>query len=88
MVRNQTAPEKDNLKGLSRSDSAWVERAMVDTPDQQVILDLARSERKMHGHQEGFAYNGSFDCVRDHPLSLFNQINQFGDCEAGIPDYS
>jgi hypothetical protein len=36
------------------------------------------SESPVHGHQEGAAYNGHFECVCYHPLFLFNQ---FGDCE-------
>ena len=70
--------QEDNLKGLARMNAQWVEVAMAHTPHQRVILDMDSSESPVHGHQEGAAYNGHFECVCYHPLFLFNQ---FGDCE-------
>ena len=67
----ETLTQQDNLKGLARM-------AMAHTPHQRVILDMDSSESPVHGHQEGAAYNGHFECVCYHPLFLFNQ---FGDCE-------
>jgi hypothetical protein len=70
--------QEDNLQGLTRMNTQWVERAMAHTPHRRVILDMDSSESPVHGHQEGAAYNGHFECVCYHPLFLFNQ---FGDCE-------
>ena len=74
----ETLTAEDNLNGLPRLNTQWVEGAMAHTPDQRVILDMDSSESQVHGHQEGAAYNGHFECVCYHPLFLFNQ---FGDCE-------
>ena len=71
--------QEDNLKGLARINTQWVERAMAHTLHRRVILDMDSSESPVHGQQEGAAYNGHFECVCYHPLFLFNQ---FGDCEA------
>ena len=74
----KTLTAEDNLNGLPRLNTQWVEGAMAHTPHQRVILDMDSSESPVHGHQEGAAYNGHFECVCYHPLFLFNQ---FGDCE-------
>ena len=74
----ETLTQQDNLQGLARMNPQWVEDAMAHTPHQRVILDMDSSESPVHGHQEGAAYNGHFECVCCHPLFLFNQ---FGDCE-------
>ena len=71
--------QEDNLKGVARINTQWVERAMAHTLHRRVILDMDSSESPVHGQQEGAAYNGHFECVCYHPLFLFNQ---FGDCEA------
>ena len=71
--------QEDNLKGLARINTQWVEGAMAHTLHRRVILDMDSSESPVHGQQEGAAYNGHFECVCYHPLFLFNQ---FGDCEA------
>jgi hypothetical protein len=78
----ETLTQEDNLKGLARMNSQWVEDAMTHTPHQRVILDLDSCESPVHGHQEGAAYNGHFESVCYHPLFLFNQ---FGDCEGATP---
>jgi hypothetical protein len=70
--------QEDNLEGLARMNAQWVERAMAQTLHRRVILDIDSSESPVHGHQEGAAYNGHFQCVCYHPLFCFNQ---FGDCE-------
>jgi hypothetical protein len=70
--------QEDNLQGLARMNSHWVERAMGQTLYRRVILDIDSSESPVHGHQEGASYNGHFGCVCYHPLFCFNQ---FGDCE-------
>jgi Transposase DDE domain group 1 len=74
----ETLTQVDNLHGLARMNSQWVEDAMTHTPHRRVILDLDSSESPVHGHQEGASYNGHFESVCYHPLFLFNQ---FGDCE-------
>jgi hypothetical protein len=73
--------QEDNLQGLTRMNTQWVERAMAHTPHRRVILDMDSSESPVHGQQEGATYNGHFECVCYHPLFLFNQ---FGDCEGAI----
>ena len=70
--------QEDNLKGLARINTQWIERAMAHTLHRRVILDMDSSESPVHGQQEGAAYNCHFECVCYHPLFLFNQ---FGDCE-------
>jgi hypothetical protein len=81
MGRSETEflTQEDNLKGLARINTQWMERAMAHTPHRRVILDMDSSESPVHGQQEGAAYNGHFECVCYHPLFLFNR---FGDCEA------
>ena len=71
----------ENLEGLLSLNSQWVERAMVHTPHQRVILDLDSSGSPVHGQQEGAAYNGHFESVCYHPLFCFNH---FGDCEGAL----
>jgi hypothetical protein len=73
--------QEDNLQGLTRMNTQWVERAMAHTPHRRVVLDMDSSESPVHGQQEGAAYNGHFECVCYHPLFLFNQ---FGDCEGAM----
>jgi hypothetical protein len=50
--------QEDNLQGLTRMNTQWVERAMAHTPHRRVILDMDSSESPVHGQQEGAAYNG------------------------------
>ena len=45
----------------------------------RVVLDMDSTESPIHGQQEGSAYNGYFESVCYHPLSLFNHS---GDCLA------
>jgi hypothetical protein len=71
--------QEDNLKGLARINTQWMERAMAQTLHRRVILDMDSSESPVHSQQEGAAYNGHFECVCYHPFFLFNR---FGDCEA------
>ena len=58
----KTLTAEDNLNGLPRLNTQWVEGAMAHTPHQGVILDMDSSESQVHGHQEGAAYNGPW-CV-------------------------
>ena len=77
-IETGTLTQGDNLNGLLHLNAQWVEGAMAHAPHRRVILDIDSSESPVHGHQEGAAYNGHFECVCYHPLFLFNQ---FGDCE-------
>jgi hypothetical protein len=77
----ETLTQVDNLQGLARMNTQWVEGAMAQTPHRRVILDMDSSESPVHGQQEGAAYNGHFESVCYHPLFCFNQ---FGDCEGAV----
>jgi len=72
---------EENLRGLEQLNAAWVDRAMMRTRHQRIILDMDSSESPVYGEQEGAAYNGHFECVCYHPLFCFNQ---FGDCEGAV----
>ena len=52
------------------------------TPHQRVILDMDSSESRVHGQQEGTAYNGHFR-LPSATIPLFC-FNQFGDCEGAM----
>jgi hypothetical protein len=78
----ETLTQEDNLEGLARMNTRWVEGAITHTTHRRVILDMESSESPVHGQQEGAAYNGHFECVSYHPLFCFNQ---FGDCEGVLP---
>jgi len=72
---------EENLKGLNQLNAEWIDRAMMRTRHQRIILDMDSSESPVYGEQEGAAYNGHFECVCYHPLFCFNQ---FGDCEGAM----
>jgi hypothetical protein len=72
---------EENQKGLEQLNAEWVDRAMMRTRHQRIILDMDSSESPVYGEQEGAAYNGHFECVCYHPLFCFNQ---FGDCEGAV----
>ena len=44
--------QEDNLKGLARINTQWVERAMAHSLHRRVILDMDSSESPVHGQQE------------------------------------
>src|SRR3990172_3550473 len=69
---------EENQKGLEKLNAAWVDRAMMRTRHQRVILDMDRSESPVYGEQEGAAYNGHFQSVCYHPLFLFNHFGEIG----------
>ena len=54
----ETLTQENNLKGLARLNTQWVQGAMAHTVHQRVILDMDSSESPVHGQQEGSAYNG------------------------------
>jgi len=72
---------EENLTGLRQLNVEWVNRAMMRTRHQRIILDMDSSESPVYGEQEGVAYNGHFECVCYHPLFCFNN---FGDCEGAM----
>ena len=72
----ETLTQQDNLQGLARMNPQWVEDAMAHTPHQRVILDMDSSESPVHGHQEGAAYNGHFECVCYHPLFTIQPVRR------------
>ena len=72
---------EENLKGLNQLNAEWVDRAMMRTRHQRIILDMDSSESPVYGEQEGAAYYGHFECVCYHPLFCFYQ---FGDCEGAM----
>jgi len=72
---------EENLKGLNHLNAEWVDRAMMRTWHQRIILDMDSSESPVYGEQEGAAYNGHFQSACYHPLFLFNH---FGDCEGAL----
>lgn len=49
---------EENQKGLEQMNAAWVDRAMMRTRHQRIILDMDSSESPVYGEQEGAAYNG------------------------------
>ena len=59
----ETLTQENNLKGLARLNTQWVEGALAHTVHQRVILDMDSSESPVHGQQEESAYNGHFECV-------------------------
>ena len=77
----ETLVTEENLRGLEQLNAEWLERAMMRTRRQRIILDMDSSESPVYGEQEGAAYNGHFQSVCYHPLFLFNH---FGDCEGAL----
>lgn len=73
-------PEK-NVSTLARLNGIWVKKAMRKSKYRSIILDMDSSESRVHGNQEGTAYNGHFKSTCYHPLFCFNQ---FGDCEGAM----
>ena len=41
------------------------------TPPKEIILDIDATEDKVHGHQEGYYYNGYYECNCFLPLHIF-----------------
>ena len=51
---------EENQKGLEQLNAEWVDRAMMRTRHQRIILDMDSSESPVYGEQEGAAYKRSF----------------------------
>ena len=70
--------ERRNLTALMNLSGQWIDQVHQRRPLKELILDLDSSVSETYGRQQGTAYNGHFECLRYHPLFLFNQ---FGDLE-------
>jgi len=65
--------QQDNLKALTELSGQWIDTLRRRKPGDRIILDLDSSVSETHGHQEGSAYNGYFECTCYHPAFCFNQ---------------
>lgn len=70
-----------NLKVLTDLSGKWIDTLWQRKPDDRIILDMDSSVSETHGHQEGSAYNGHFECTCYHPAFCFNQ---YGDLERAL----
>ncbi len=70
-----------NLKVLTDLSGQWIDGLRQRKPGDRIILDMDSSVSETHGHQEGSAYNGHFECTCYHPLFCFNQD---GDLERAL----
>jgi Transposase DDE domain group 1 len=70
-----------NLRVLMDLSGMWIDRVHQRKPPKKLILDLDSSVSPTHGHQEGTAYNGHFECTCYHPIFCFNQ---YGDLERAL----
>ncbi len=67
-----------NLTALMDMPGTWIDLVQECVPLGKLILDLDSSQSEAYGQQQGSAYNGYFDCMCYHPLSLFNQFGDLG----------
>ncbi len=65
--------QQGNLKALTDLSGQWIDRLRQRKPGDRIILDMDSSVSETHGHQEGSAYNGHYECTCYHPLFCFNQ---------------
>ena len=65
--------QQRNLKVLTNLSGQWIDALRQRKPDDRIILDMDSSVSKTHGHQEGSAYNGYFECTCYHPAFCFNR---------------
>ena len=65
--------QQGNLKALTDLSGQWIDGLRQRKPGDRIILDMDSSVSETHGHQEGSAYNGHFECTCYHPLFCFNQ---------------
>ncbi len=73
--------QQGNLDALTDLPGKWIDDLWQRRPGDRIILDMDSSVSETHGHQEGSAYNGYFDCTCYHPLFCFNQD---GDLERAL----
>jgi len=69
------------MSRMIRSSGKWIDTLRQRKPDDRIILDMDSSVSETHGHQEGSAYNGYFECTCYHPAFCFNQ---HGDLECAL----
>ena len=60
---------EENQRWLEQMNEEWLDRAMMQTRHQKIILDMDSSESPVYGEQEGAAYNGHFQSVCYHSRS-------------------
>src|SRR5271170_6043476 len=65
--------QRGNLNALADLSGQWIDTLRQSKPGDRIILDMDSSVSETHGHQEGSAYNGHFECTCYHPLFCFNQ---------------
>jgi hypothetical protein len=65
--------QRENLKALTDLSGQWIDTLRKRRPSDRIILDMDSSVSETHGHQEGSAYNGYFECTCYHPMFCFNQ---------------
>ena len=70
-----------NLNALTDLSGKWIDTLWQRKPGDRIILDMDSSVSETHGHQEGSAYNGHFECTCYHPMFCFNQ---YGDLERAL----
>ena len=73
--------QQSNLNTLTNVSGKWIDTLRQRKPDDRIILDMDSSVSETHGHQEGSAYNGYFECTCYHPAFCFNQ---HGDLECAL----
>jgi hypothetical protein len=73
--------QQSNLNALTDVSGKWIDTLRQRKPDDRIILDMDSSVSETHGHQEGSAYNGYFECTCYHPAFCFNQ---HGDLECAL----
>jgi hypothetical protein len=73
--------QRSNLNALTEVSGKWIDTLRQRKPDDRIILDMDSSVSETHGHQEGSAYNGYFECTCYHPAFCFNQ---HGDLECAL----
>ena len=76
--RLEHAPSATSRYHKIGHDAATIEGRFVDlfleahkTPPKQIILDLDATDDRLHGHQEGRFFHGSYDCYCYLPLYVF-----------------
>jgi hypothetical protein len=73
--------QRSNPNALTEVSGKWIDTLRQRKPDDRIILDMDSSVSETHGHQEGSAYNGYFECTCYHPAFCFNQ---HGDLECAL----
>jgi hypothetical protein len=65
--------QQSNLTVLTDLSGKWIDTLRQRKPGDRIILDMDSSVSETHGHQEGSANNGHYECTCYHPLFCFNQ---------------